>query len=138
MTGKYSSYHGHSLELRDDSTFRSEWKFDLVRFWAVGQWSYSNKVVHLKFTDIYDTLKRPDKPDSLVLSSDEKSTQVNYEEFVTAQLASGGQTHRGITNNLVFRLQRLYPADKEGRIIREKTSGVVAKKKKPNWYFRKD
>jgi hypothetical protein len=138
LTGKYGAYYGHSLELKDDSTFRYEWKFDLITFWAVGQWSYSDKIVNLKFIDIYDTLKRPNSPDSLVLSIDEKSTQVKYEEFVTSQLVSGGQKHGGITNNLVFKRQRLYLADKEGRIMRGKQSGIMTKKKRPTWYFRTD
>ena len=76
LPGKYSAYYGHSLELKNDSTFRYEWMFDLASSWAVGQWAVSDKTVYLKFKDVYDTLTRENMPDSLILSPDEKSNRI--------------------------------------------------------------
>ena len=138
LTGKYRAYHGHSLELKADSTFRYEWSFDLFKTWGVGRWKFSDDMVRLGFVDIYDTLTRPNKQDSLVLSGDDKSTKLNPEEFLSSQLGSGGQHHSGITDRLILKRQRLYLPDKNGRPFRGKQPGVFTKEKKPTWYFRVD
>lgn len=138
VTGKYNAYYGHSLELKNDSTFRYEWKFDLVKNWAVGQWTFSNDMVNLKFTDVYDTLTRPNQPDTLVMSIDDKSNRVNNEEFVSTLLVSGGQHHTGITERLIFKRQRLYLTDTNGRPMTGKQRGIWTKKKRHTWYFRVD
>lgn len=138
LIGKYNDYFGHTLELKDDSTFRLEWKFDLVKTWAIGQWTFSNDIVYLKFKDIYDTLTRTDKPDSLVLSIDDKSKRINEEEFATNQISSGGQKHVGITDQLRFKRKRLYLSGKNGRPYRRKQPSILTTKKKPTWYFKLD
>jgi hypothetical protein len=138
LVGKYSAYYGHSLELRDDSTFRYDWHFDLASSWSVGQWKVSNKTVYLKFRNVYDTLTTDGKPDSLVLSSDEKSNRIKNDEFVIGLISSGGQGRsvNGITDRLAIRGKRLYQVDKSGRITRTRESGIWTKKKKPTYYFR--
>jgi len=138
LTGKYNDNFGHTLELKDDSTFRLEWRFDLVKTWAIGQWTFSDDIIVLKFTDIYDTLTRTDKPDSLILSNDEKSNKINEEEFAINQLSSGGQKHVGITDRLRLKRQRLYLADKNGRPFKGKQPGIWTTKKKPTYYMRAD
>jgi hypothetical protein len=138
LTGKYNAYYGNSLELKDDSTFRYEWKFDLIYNWAVGRWTITDNIIQLTFTNIYDTLTRFNRSDSLVLSGDEKSNRINIEEFASTQFVSGGQHHTGITDRLIFKRQRLYLADKNGRPLRGKQRGIWTKKKRPTWYFRVD
>jgi hypothetical protein len=71
--------------LNKDSTFRFDWRFDLIHDWATG------RTFNLKFIDVFDTLSRNNKPDSLVLSIDEKSSKINEEEFAQTALVSGGQ-----------------------------------------------
>jgi len=136
LTGKYNDYFGHTLELKEDSTFRLEWKFDLVKTWAIGQWTYSNDIVYLKFNDIYDTLTRTGKPDSLVLSNDENPNRINKEEFAIYQISSGGQKHVGITDRLTLKRKRLYLTDKNGRPFREKQPGIWTTKKRPTYYIK--
>ena len=138
LTGKYNAYYGHSLELKDDSTFRYEWHFDLASSWSVGQWKVSSKTIYLNFKSIYDTLTRDGMPDSLVLSSDEKSNRIRNDEFVIGLISGGGQGRsvNGITDRLAIRGKRLYQLDKIGRIIRTRESGNWTKKKKPTYYFR--
>ena len=138
LTGKYNAYYGHSLELKDDSTFRYEWRFDLIKNWAVGQWSFSNDIVTLKFNEVYDTLTRPDKPDSLVLSMDDKSSKIKIEEFASTQLVSGGQNHSDITDRLIVKRKRLYLMDSNGQPSKIKQRGIWTKKKRPTYNFRVD
>jgi hypothetical protein len=140
LTGKYNAYNGHSLELKSDSTFRYEWRFDLASSWTVGQWRASNGIVYLNFKNVYDTLTREDKPDSLALSSDEKSNRINIEEFAIGQISGGGQGRRidRITDRLAIRGKRLYLMSKAGQVLRTKESGILDKKKRPTYYFKVD
>jgi hypothetical protein len=138
LIGKYNAYYGHSLDLRGDSTFRYEWRFDLASSWAVGQWKVSNGIVYLNIKNVYDTLIREGLPDSLVLSSDENSNRINMEEFIGEQLSSGGQgrmTDR-ITDRLAIRGNRLYLMDINGKVLRKKELGIWDKKKRPTYYFK--
>lgn len=89
---KYRDFSGHSLEFNSDSTFRFDWRFDLINTWATGRWTTSGRTINLQFVNIYDTLLRTDKPDSLVLSIDENSNKINDEEFASTMLVSGGQS----------------------------------------------
>jgi len=140
LTGKYNAYYGHSLELKSDSTFRYEWRFDLANSWTVGQWKASNGIVYLSIKNVYDTLIREDKPDSLVLSSDEKSNRISIEEFAIGQISGGGQGRRvdKITDRLAIRGKKLYLMSEGGQVLRTKESGIWDKKKRPTYYFRVD
>lgn len=140
LTGKYNAYYGHSLALKSDSTFRYEWTFDLASSWTVGEWKTSNGIVYLNIKNVYDTLIREHKPDSLVLSSDEESNSISIEEFAIGQISGGGQGRRvdRITNRLAIRRKRLYLMSEGGQVLRTKESGIWDKKKRPTYYFRVD
>ena len=138
MTGKYNAYYGHSLELKSDSTFRYEWRFDVASSWTVGQWRVSNRIVYLNIKNVYDTLTREGKPDSLVSSSDEKSKKINIDQFAIGQISGGGQGRRidRITDRLAIRGKRLYLMSIAGQVLRTKESGISEKKKRPTYYFK--
>lgn len=138
LVGKYKAYYGHTLALREDSTFRYEWNFDLASSWSVGRWSVSKGIVNLHIKNVFDTLARDGQPDSLVLSMDEKSDRICSVEFGSSLISGGGQgrTMERIPDRLVVRGERLYPIDKAGKIIRRKESGIWNKKKRPIYYFR--
>jgi hypothetical protein len=138
LTGKYAAYHGNSLELKDDSTFRYEWSFDLASSWTVGKWKVSNKTVYLTVTNVYDTLTGEGKPDSLVLSSDEKSYRIKLDEFAIGQISGGGQNRKvdRITDRLAIRGKRLYLMSKTGQVLKTKQSGIWDRKKRPTYYFK--
>lgn len=138
LIGKYNAYYGHSLELNSDSTFKYEWRFDMTRKWAIGRWSCTDKIVNLNFITIYDTLNRQGRPDSLVLSGDEKSTKISQNEFAIILIGAGGQNHDGITNRLALRRRKLYQMDDSGKIITKKYPGIWTKKKKSTRFFRVD
>ena len=128
-TTKYQDYFGHTLELNNDSTFRFDWRFDLIHNWATGQWTVSGRTINLKFVDLYDTLSRADKPDSLVLSIDEKSNRITEEEFALAGLVSSGQHRDRFDDKFYYRGKRLYPTDKNGRPIKSRQRGIWPQKK---------
>jgi hypothetical protein len=126
---KYQDYFGHTLILNSDSTFRFDWKFDLIHDWASGRWTVSGRKINLNFVDVRDTLSRPDKPDSLVLSVDEKSNKINQEEFAQTRLVSGGQHKDRFVDKFYQRGKRLFPADKNGRPIKSRQRGIWPQKK---------
>ncbi|GCC53722.1 hypothetical protein SanaruYs_39700 [Chryseotalea sanaruensis] len=138
LTGTYNAYYGHSLELRPDSTFRYEWKFDLASSWTTGQWRVSGKKLYLNIKNVYDTLTREGKPDSLVLSSDEKSNRIKGEELVVNLISGGGQNRNvdRITDRLSIKGKRLYLMSKTGQVLRTKESGIWDRRKRPTYYFR--
>lgn len=138
LTGKYAAYYGNSLELKDDSTFIYRWSFDLASSWTVGKWKVLNKTVYLTITNVYDTLTREGKSDSLVLSSDDKSNRIRIEEFVVNQISGGGQNRKvdRITDRLSIRGKRLYLMSKTGQILKTKESGIWDNKKRPTYYFK--
>lgn len=139
LTGKYNTYYGCSLELKADSTFKHDWHFDLASSWAVGRWTVSNGILYLNFKNVYDTLVRENKLDSLVLSADEKSNKINETEFLGYLLSSGRQLPRsdnGLTNRLAIRRNRLYLIDKDWQLMKKRESNIGTKKKRPTYYFR--
>jgi len=138
LTGEYNDYHGHSLDLKQDSTFRYEWKFDLAMNWAVGRWKISDDFIILDFRNVYDTLHRLDKTDSLVLSGDERSTRISSDQFVLTLISSSTQRHDGITNRLCMKKHRLYLVDSNGGLITERREGIWDKKKRPTWYSKSE
>lgn len=108
FTGKYQDYFGHSLEINNDSTFRLEWKFDLIKTWSIGKWKISHDTIYLEFIDVYDTLSRIDKPDSLVKSLDEIPNRINEDEYAGNLISSGGQKSDDITQKLLIKGKRLF------------------------------
>lgn len=139
---KYDDYFGHTLVLNTDSTFRFDWRFDMIHDWATGRWAISRRTINLKFIEVYDTLSRLGKPDSLVLSIDEKSNRINEEEFAQTALVSGGQHKDRFGDKYYQRGKRLYPTDKNGRPIKSRQRGIWPQKKMwgyrtwPTYYIR--
>jgi hypothetical protein len=127
-TGKYQDYFGRTLILNKDSTFRFDWRFDLIYEWASGQWTVSGRTVNLNFISVYDTLSRPHRPDSLVLSIDEKSNKVNAEEFGQSVLLSGGQYKDRFSDRLYKKGNRLF-LTKNGRPYKSRHRGIWTQKK---------
>jgi hypothetical protein len=134
LTAKYRDYHGHRLQLNSDSTFRFDWRFDLIHSWATGKWSTSGRTINFQFKNVVDTLSRANKPDSLVLSLDEKSNRINDQEFLSTLLVSGGQQSEQFPNKLFKKGKRLFIIDKEGRLDRKRHRGIWPQKRWPFGY----
>jgi len=126
---KYQDYFGHSIELNKDSTFRCEWNFDLMYEWAIGKWTKSDQTIILKFIDVYDTLIKADKQDTLVLSIDEKPDRIEKEEFV-----SGGQHKERFNDTFRQKGNRLYIINENGRLNRSRQKGIWPQRRFPFGY----
>lgn len=134
LTSEYRDYHGHRLKLYNDSTFRFDWRFDLIHSWVTGKWSTSGRTINFQFISIVDTVLRTYKPDSLVLSLDEKSNRVSEQEFLSTLLVSGGQQSEQFPKSLFKKGKRLFILDKEGRLNRKRYRGIWPQKKWPFGY----
>lgn len=136
LTGQYRDYFGQTLDLKRDSTFRLDWRFDLAHTWTSGTWTVSTDTVYLTFRTVYYTLKRSNKRDSLVLSSDERPNGINEHDFAISLMASGGQRNDGIPNRLLHRGKRLIQVDENGKLVMDKRRGISRTKKKPTWFMK--
>ena len=134
LTGKYQDYHGHSLELSRDSTFRFDWRFDLIHTWATGKWSASGRFINFQYISVLDTLQRTDKPDSLVLSLDDISNRIDEQRFMATLLVSGGQRSDEFSDKLFRKGKRLFFVDRNGKLNRKKYRGIWPQKKWPWGY----
>ena len=130
-TGKYQDYFGHSIEFYRDSTFKYEYRFDLLHTWAVGKWKVNKDTIHLNFEDlrVYDTLIRDNRPDSLIESRDEKSNRLTAEEFAMMQMSSGGQSSEGISDKLLLTGKRLYQINNKGKRVKGRRRGIWPQKR---------
>jgi len=143
LEGKYKDYFGYSLELNSDSTFKFEWRFDLIYNWATGKWLTNDKVLTFNFLPVFDTLVRTGKSDSLVLSIDKVPNNTTKEQFLEYELISGGQDKDRFPTELKLKKGRLYHLDSNGKISRKRRSGIWPQKrwifgnKKWPTYFRK-
>lgn len=141
---KYQDYFGHTLVLNSDSTFRFDWRSDsiLLHDWASGRWSISGRIIKLKFITFYDTLSRPGKPDTLVLSNDEKANKIFGREYLEIGIVDEQNKDRFVD---VFyqRGRRLFPSEKNGQLVKSRQRGIWPKKNKwkyetrPTFYKKK-
>ncbi|KYG71412.1 hypothetical protein EV198_3368 [Roseivirga ehrenbergii] len=141
ISGTYRSYFGEKLELRSDSTFIYNWKFDLASRWSIGEWYKSDSFIFLKVTPVYDTLRVSDgrlnkELDSLVLSADQSSGVITIEDFVSSQLSSGGQLTDIRFDKLFRRNNKLFKVQENGRLSRKRVRPIFGRKKRPTYFFR--
>lgn len=138
LVGKYAAYYGHTLHLREDSTFRYEWQFDLASSWSVGTWRVQKRTLHLNIKTVLDTLTREGQPDSLVLSADEKSNRIQVEDFAITLITGGGQGRAidRITDRFSVRGKKLHPLNAAGQIVRRRETGIWNKRKRPIYFFK--
>lgn len=141
ITMKYKDYFGHSLELNEDSTFKFEWRFDLIYNWAVGKWSMTDEIIRFDFIDVFDTLVRDSKPDTSVLSIDPISNAINFDQYGLSLLISGGQDRDRFPTQLKKKGKRLYLVDKNGKVQKTRNKGIWPQKRLiigyrrwPNYY----
>ncbi|MEM6261966.1 MAG: hypothetical protein AAGI38_05625 [Bacteroidota bacterium] len=139
ITGNYYDYFGHKLELKADSTFKHTWHFDLISSWTTGTWRIQNDTLFLETVLIYDTLKidrNGMELDTFILSSDETSEVIKWDEYFISQLSTGGQNRSPIPNKLYLRKKRLYLMDEKGKLITKRSRGFWSGKKFPPYYVR--
>ena len=141
ISGKYSNKFGEKIELKTDSTFIYNWQFDLASSWSKGKWSVKNDTIFLKVIPIMDTLKieKNNKySDSLILSSDQKASLVENNEFVTSTLSSGGQNRQKPPQKLLIKNGKLFRFTDNNEIDKKKHLQLGGNKKYKTYFYKTD
>ncbi|HVU57551.1 MAG TPA: hypothetical protein VHD83_20955 [Puia sp.] len=137
VAGHYRNYFGESMNIRTDSTFKYSWHFDLQGSWTNGEWRKTKDTIYFTMIPVYDTvrqtLKNGEIRDSLILSIDEKPERITVDLNV---LYSGGQNIQPYPTKLLYRKNRLYEIDKNGKPYTKWRRGFWNKKKWPPWFIR--
>lgn len=134
IVGKYHNHFGESLELKSDSTFHFTSRFDLSSSWTIGKWKFSNDTLYLKTELVMDTLseiKVDNKTirDSLVLSSDQKSNQIEIEEYAINSTSGGGQNRIKVPERLFLKKDKFYLINENGELDKRKIEQFGTRKK---------
>lgn len=113
IEGMYSDRFGEKIELKSDSTFVHTYRFDLASSWTIGKWRTSNDTIYLVTQIVKDTLQIRDAEgrkvkDSLVISSDKKSSRIENGEYIIDLISSGGQNRVKPPEKLFRKRGRLY------------------------------
>ncbi|WP_299157087.1 hypothetical protein [uncultured Christiangramia sp.] len=141
ISGKYSNKFGEEIELKADSTFVYNWKFDLASSWSKGKWSLKNDTIFLKVIPIMDTLKIVKNykySDSLILSSDPKASQVENDELITNSLSSKGQNRQKPPERLFIKNKKLFLLTENNKIDKKKYQQGGRNKKHKIYFYKTD
>jgi hypothetical protein len=104
--------------------------------WSKGHWKALNDTVYFTNIPVLDTLRRTNRPDSLVVSLDEKSNGIDNDYFIQSQLVSGGQLYREPPVKLYFKRNRLY-AIVNHKLDKKKRIEFWSRKLSRPWYIKK-
>ena len=140
--GIYNDRFSESLELKTDSTFVHNYRFDLSSSWTTGKWKVSNDTIYFKSELVSDSLQIRDSngnkiKDSLVLSADHKINRIELNEFIMSSLSSGGQNRVKPPNKLYWKRKKLYRINENGTLDLRKLKAFWTDKKYKT-YFRKE
>ncbi len=142
IVGIYNDRFSESIELKADSTFIHNYRFDLSSSWTVGKWKFSNDTLYLKTELVLDTLntitvENKITKDSLVLSSDLKSNRIDIQEYAINLISGGGQNRVKPPNKLYYKRKRLYRINENGTLDLRKLIAFWSNKKYKT-YFTKE
>jgi len=140
--GIYNDRFSESLELKSDSTFVHNYRFDLSSSWTTGKWKVSNDTIYFKSELVSDSLQIRDSngnkiKDSLVLSADHKINRIELNEFIMSSLSSGGQNRVKPPNKLYWKRKKLYRINENETLVLRKLKAFWTDKKYKT-YFRKE
>jgi hypothetical protein len=140
--GIYNDRFSESLELKSDSTFVHNYRFDLSSSWTTGKWKVSNDTIYFKSELVSDSLQIRDSngnkiKDSLVLSADHKINRIELNEFIMSSLSSGGQNRVKPPNKLYWKRKKLYRINENETLDLRKLKAFWTDKKYKT-YFRKE
>ncbi|WCO03505.1 hypothetical protein [Psychroserpens ponticola] len=140
--GIYNDRFSESIELKSDSTFVHNYRFDLSSSWTTGKWEVSNDTIYFKSELVSDSLQVRDLngnkiKDSLVLSADLKINRIELNEFIMSSLSSGGQNRVKPPNKLYWKRNKLYRINENGTLDLRKVKAFWTDKKYKT-YFRKE
>ena len=142
IVGIYNNRFSESIELKADSTFIHNYRFDLASSWTTGKWKISNDTIYLKTEIVSDSLQIYNSEgefirDSLVLSADKKVDRIQLSEFIISTLSSGGQNRIKVPKRIFWKRNKLYRINENGTLDLRKLKAFWSDKKYKT-YFRKE
>lgn len=140
--GHYHDFFGSFVDINTDSTFEYTYHFDLSGSWTKGKWSVNNDTLYFKMIPVYDTLNYIDSFTKshivkLVLSGDEKSNTITYDESAINGLSSDGQNYCSYPMELFYKDDKLFSIEKNGKLLKRKVKGFWSKEKFVPWFVKK-
>ncbi|AWA30985.1 hypothetical protein HYN48_13345 [Flavobacterium magnum] len=72
LTGEYVNLAGEKMTLNKDKSFLHFFQVGHIAYWQKGIWKEKDNILYLEPIMIYDTLRRKNMPDRLILSIDLK------------------------------------------------------------------
>ncbi len=141
IAGIYRDRFSNRIELKVDSTFIHNYRFDLSSSWTTGKWRFKNDTIYLNTKLIMDTLQIRNSANkiiknSLVLSSDQKANRIESNEHILSQISSGGQNRDKPPKKLFWKKEKLYRLKSNGNLDLRKLKQFWTGKKYKT-YFRK-
>ena len=71
IVGKYRDNFGSEFKFNSDLTYDYKSFSQGLGFWSKGKWEVKNDTIYFKAIPVYDTLRRPNGKDTLILSQTE-------------------------------------------------------------------
>jgi len=137
IEGEYYNHFGSNLKINSDKTFIYTWNFDLASSWSKGKWKIKNDTVYFQTIPIYDTLRRPNFKDSLVLSVNQKPELItDYSIIYIEALSSGGQNRQLMNSKLYFDGEKLIEIKENGKLNTKKVKDFWQNKEHPTWFIK--
>ena len=117
VTGKYYHNFGHTLLLKNDSTYEFKTGFDLSSSWSHGAWSFKKDTIFLINKPIFDTLRVSQDKDTLVLSANPISERIDSLSYIATLLSGGGQNRTPHPQKLLLKKKKLLIIDQNGQVV---------------------
>ena len=138
----YNNRFSKKIELKVDSIFIHNYRFDLASSWTTGKWRIQNDTIYLKTELIMDTLRIRNSEnksikDSLVLSADQRANRIESNEFIVSSLSSGGQNRIEPPKKLYWKKEKLYLINENGTLDLRKLKSFSTDRKFKT-YFSKE
>ncbi len=137
----YDRFH-ETIELKADSTFIHNYRFDLSSSWTTGKWNSKNDTIYLITTLVKDTVRLMNSShktvnDSLVLSADQKVERIQPMGYNLSQISSGGQNRFKPPNKLYWKKEKLYRIKRNGNLDFSKAKQFWTRKKYKTYFIKK-
>ncbi|MFI1770312.1 hypothetical protein [Thalassobellus citreus] len=138
----YDRFH-ETIELKADSTFIHNYRFDLSSSWTTGKWKSKNDTIYLTTILVKDTVRLMNSShktinDSLVLSADQKIDRIEPNEYFLNQISSGGQNRQNPPRKLFWKKERLYRIKENGNLDLSKAKQFWTRKKYKTYFIKKN
>lgn len=144
VTGTYQDYFGSKLTMNEDSTFNYSNHVCLSYSWTNGTWELKEDSLFLRPVFVYDTLQIDNETSEIPSLNAKSELFVHHPDsdftFIDLLQFSPHLTHnqnlQPPPSILIYRKERLYQFDKEGKLMTKKLRGLANRKKWPPYYFR--